>query len=532
MTVLQQLNSGFSNTTATQGIQDANIILHGDPFSMPAGQVKFALGGEFMHTTDQQLQNTASTAVGPQSVASQTTNLFYGRTVYSAFAEILVPLVSPEMNVPLIQKLDLDISGRFDRYTTYGDTKNPKLGFTWDVTDGLRGRGSFGTSFIVPAFASGGQSKTGITSQSATSTGGTPSLAIPFNDTTYNGGAGVAGTFVANAASCAAAGSTPVDGNNAAQAAPYTNAVACLVNSGNSPGIQYAAGGKPGLRPEIGMTYSAGFDFDLGKFFPVLEGLSGEVTYYQAKYAGLVTSIGLQTAQPGLTFFAPPGGWTQTSPFIVNVLSTGYPLTSTLPSTIYTFFDGRQTNAYTLWQNGLDYGLRYVFNTDWGTFHAGINGNEILRFTQRNEGPNNPLIDIKNGKAGSSGRFAGQEMTWRATAGWNQGPYQLQLAFNFQSPYFASVTAFPYNRVTSFDPAAQAGVTAGNLQKIEPLETLDLTAGYVIPAGWYHGLEGTEITLSVTNLLDTDPPFQDNANGFGPGSQLGRLVTVSLKKAF
>src|SRR6185312_2642174 len=143
-------------------------------------------------------------------------------------------------------------------------------------------------------------------------------------------------------------------------------------NATNDPGLQYAAGGKPGLKPEIGTTYSAGFDFDVGKMFGLLEGLTGEVTYFQAKYAGLVTSIGLSTAQPGLTYFAPPGGWTQSSPFVANVLSTGYPLTSTLPSTIYTFFDGRQTNAYTLWQNGLDYGLHYVFDTDFGRFNAGI----------------------------------------------------------------------------------------------------------------------------------------------------------------
>ena len=117
----------------------------------------------------------------------------------------------------------------------------------------------------VPAFASGGQNKTGLTSQSGVNSGGAPTIPIPFDNTTYNNGAGVAGTFAGSAATCAAAGSTPVDGNgNNITAAPYNGAVACRINTTNTLGLQYAAGGKPGLKPEIGMTYSLGFDFDAG----------------------------------------------------------------------------------------------------------------------------------------------------------------------------------------------------------------------------------------------------------------------------
>ena len=227
--VLQQLASGYTNTTATQGIQDFSIQVGGPWLDLTgAGPIKLALGGEFLHTTDEQLQNTASGAEGPASVASQTVNLFYGRTVWAAYAEILVPLVSPEMNIPLVQKFTADVSGRIDQYTTYGGTKNPKIGFTWEMFDGLQGRGSYGTSFTVPAFASGGQNQTGITSQSAVNAGGAPTIPVPFNNTTYNGGAGVAGTWVGSAASCSAAGSQPVDANgNNVTAAGFPGAVAC-----------------------------------------------------------------------------------------------------------------------------------------------------------------------------------------------------------------------------------------------------------------------------------------------------------------
>jgi iron complex outermembrane receptor protein len=522
--VKDQLVSGFSNTTATQAINDISMQVQGPLFSLPGGDVKIAAGGEFTDYTDRQQQNTPSSGLAPSSVASQTVNLYYGRTVWAGFAEIQVPLVSPDMHVPMMQKFVLELAGRVDAYTTYGTTKNPKIAFSWDMVDGLRSRGSFGTSFTVPAFASGGQNKTGLTSQSGVNSGGQPTIPIPFNNTTYNGGAGVAGTFAGSAATCAAAGSTPVDaaGNNVT-AAPYTNAVACKINTTNTLGLQYAAGGKPGLRPEVGMTYSFGFDFDPGRWFDILHGLTGEVTFYQAKYAGLVTSIGLSTSQPGLTYLAPAGGWSASDPFITSRLQ-GYPLNTTVPGTIYTFFDGRQTNAYTLWQNGLDYAVRYGFDTDLGAFTWSFSGNQILRFTQQNEGPNQPLIDIKNGKAGSSGRFTGQEMTFRSSLGWFQDPYRVQVAFNYQSPYFAQVTAFPYNLA---GPDRKA-----NLEKIEPLFTVDLNVGYTMPDFFNIGMGGTQLDVSISNLLDTDPPFQNNANGMGAGSQLGRLVSIALRKNF
>ena len=528
--VKDQLVSGFNNTTATQGINDITMQLQGPLLTLPAGDLKIAVGSEYTDFTDRQQQNTSSSALGPSSVSSQTVNLYYGRTVWAAFTEIQVPLISPDMNVPLVQKFVLELAGRYDAYSTYGTTKNPKVSFSWDMFDGFKTRGSFGTSFTVPAFASGGQNKTGLTSQSGVNLNGAPTIPILFTDTSYNNGAGVAGTFAGSAATCSAAGSQPKNSSGANVGTPFaaagtdfTGAVSCLINTTNTQGLQYAAGGKPGLKPEVGMTYSFGFDFDAGKWWSVLHGLTGEVTFYQAKYAGLVTSIGLSTSQPGLTTLAPPGGWASTDPAVTSRLQ-GYPLNTTVPGTVYYFFDGRQTNAYTLWQNGLDYGVHYGFDTDVGAFTWSFSGNQILRFTQENAGPKQPLLDIKNGKAGSSGRFAGQEMTWRSSLGWFQDPYRVQVAFNYQSPYFASVTAFPYNL---------AGTNrAANLQKISPLFTVDLNVGYTLPDVFNLGLGGTQLDVSVSNILNTDPPYQDSINGFGAGSQIGRLVSIALRKNF
>ena len=528
--VKDQLVSGFNNTTATQSISDISANVQGPLFTLPGGDMVVAVGGEFTDYTDRQQQNTSSSALGPSSVSSQTVNLYYGRTVWAGFAEIQMPLVGPDMHVPLMQRFVLDLAGRVDAYTTYGTTKNPKVSFAWDMFDGFKTRGSFGTSFTVPAFASGGQNKTGLTSQSGVNANGAPTIPIPFNDTSYNGGAGVAGTFAGSAATCSAAGSQPVNaaGGNvgtpfAAAGTDFSSAVACKINTTNTQGLQYAAGGKPGLKPEVGMTYSFGFDWDAGKWFSALQGLSGGVTFYQAKYAGLVTSIGLSTSQPGLTTLAPPGGWASSDPAVTSRLQ-GYPLNTTVPGTVYYFFDGRQTNAYTLWQNGLDYSVRYGFDTDMGAFTWSFSGNQILRFTQQNAGPNQPLIDIKNGKAGSSGRFTGQEMTWRSSLGWFQDPYRVQVAFNYQSPFYSNVTSFPYNQASPNRPI--------NLEKISPLFTVDLNLGYTLPDMFGIGMGGTQLDVSISNLFNTDPPFIDSTSGVGAGSQIGRLISIALRKNF
>ena len=115
-------------------------------------------------------------------------------------------------------------------------------------------------------------------------------------------------------------------------------------------------------------------------------------------------------------------------------------------------------------------------------------------------------------------------MTWRSSLGWFQDPYRVQVAFNYQSPFYSQVTAFPYNLAGTVRPA--------NLEKIEPLFTVDLNLGYTLPDMFNSGIGGAQVDVSISNLLNTDPPFQDSASGLGAGSQIGRLISIALRKNF
>ena len=64
------------------------------------------------------------------------------RTVQSAFAEL---------NAPLLKNLEVNFSGRFDKYENVKTSFVPKVGAKWTVMSGLVGRFSYGEGFRAPA---------------------------------------------------------------------------------------------------------------------------------------------------------------------------------------------------------------------------------------------------------------------------------------------------------------------------------------------------------------------------------------------
>jgi outer membrane receptor protein involved in Fe transport len=72
------------------------------------------------------------------------------RTVKSAYAELGVPIVSDEMNIPLIKSLDLQLAGRYEDYSDVGSVAKPKVAGSWDVVQGVRLRASWSEGFKAP----------------------------------------------------------------------------------------------------------------------------------------------------------------------------------------------------------------------------------------------------------------------------------------------------------------------------------------------------------------------------------------------
>jgi iron complex outermembrane receptor protein len=521
---LQSLVDSKTLSESTDTMQEFSLKADGPVVDLGTGLIKAALGVVYNH----QGYLRATTADSPAGPASTLSSVRLANTQrkdnYAAFLEIQTPLIRPDDNVPLIESLNIDLSGRYDHFNQFGSTTNPKIGMDWTVVDGIRVHGSYGTSFQAPEVheASTGTEKG---SNNVSAGGVTNGLVVPFSTTiAYSKdpnlfeGSGIAGTWVSTAASCAAAGSNPVDANGNTVSATSPLAVACKVNSTNSPGLSLG-GVVPDLGPEKGQSYSVGIDLEAGKVLPFAEGLTANVTYYQTKFVGLITSSGVTTNFPSSNAFAPIGGWAAGSGVIATLLQTADRIQSAVPAIVWTVSDGRTRNAYTLWQNGLDIAIHYRYVTDTiGTFTFGIDANQLLRFTQKS-GNLPGLLDIINGR--NNGRATGIEMTEVTSLGWQMAPFRARLAVQYAHPYWVTNNSFPYNLA---GPNRLAGT-----QHIGALLNADLHLSYDLPEEW---LSGVKLDMDIKNLTDSAPPFRDIASGAGGGSPIGREFQLGITKQF
>lgn len=519
-TVLNELTASQTNQSANQTENEVRVKLDGGLFNLPAGQIKAAVGGQFDTSTDHQM-SVRNDNIGPSISSSANTDVYMSRNVYSAFVEFFVPVISPEMKIPLVQKLDLDISGRYDKYSDFGATKNPKVGLAWVVTDGLQARASYGTSFTAPHFNSEGQKGSGITSATNLA-GATASFQVPANHPN------IAGSFC--------------------QTVPQ---VACNVTSAQ-PGIAFASG-NPSIHPQPGTTYSVGLDFDAGKMWKPLSGFTADVTYWQVKYLNVIDQPQLPQllTVPGLQqllFLAPPGGWALTSPQVQNVIQ-GLPITGALPATVFYIEDMVMANSFNDQENGIDFSVHYAYDTgDYGVLTAGVTASEKLRFSSQGVcqpvgcPSTAPFLDFNNGIHNSSSEHATQ-FSGRASLNWSMDPYDVAFFWNFVNPYWAPTTTPPYNTATILPN----GVTGGGYQKVAANSTFDLNVNYTLPAGLFHSIvwgvaDGMEVSLHVSNILNTAPPFYNVNGGFGGttasgydnynASPIGRMLTFGIQKKF
>jgi iron complex outermembrane recepter protein len=111
-------------------------VADGTLFTLPAGDVKIAIGAEYDNNKD-------STRISLGKIGSIDSLPYVGATstVYSVFGEIHVPVTS---------FATLAGSVRYDHYNTFGGTTNPNIGFDLHPTSWLKLYGHWGTSYNAP----------------------------------------------------------------------------------------------------------------------------------------------------------------------------------------------------------------------------------------------------------------------------------------------------------------------------------------------------------------------------------------------
>ena len=132
---------GFEDAETTLIGADASILF--DLGELPSGPVSWAWGVEYQDFEHKRRFDAIAKAGNIDGSGLGLVDINAGRTVFSAFGEALVPILS---------NLEVDIALRYDKYNDFGDTTNPKLGLAYRPVQSLLLRGTYGEGFRAPAF--------------------------------------------------------------------------------------------------------------------------------------------------------------------------------------------------------------------------------------------------------------------------------------------------------------------------------------------------------------------------------------------
>lgn len=139
-------------------------VSNGAVFNLPGGAIGIAAGVEaryeaYEEDRDRRVDGTITFTDQVTGEVSQTD--IYGtsptpdssgsRNVLAGFAEASVPLVSPDMNIPLIDTFDVQLAARYEEYSDFGGSGiKPRVAAAWVPFEGLKFRGAYSEGFRAP----------------------------------------------------------------------------------------------------------------------------------------------------------------------------------------------------------------------------------------------------------------------------------------------------------------------------------------------------------------------------------------------
>ncbi|MEO9131939.1 MAG: TonB-dependent receptor, partial [Sphingomonas sp.] len=475
---LRSLYGADSQNTNYNTFNQIKLDFQGKLFSLPAGDVKMAFGGEHYWSEQTQKINGAN-GTGPTVTGSSFRQYLYNRTVNSAYAELVVPLISPEMNIPLIRRLTVDISGRYDKYSDVGDTSNPKFAADWEVFEGVKLRGNYATSFVAPPLAVIGDPTQGYlyASGSVGVQNGTIQVPVAAYPTVVN----IPG------ASC-----TPPP-------SPTVTPTTCTIGNAANQGLRRQLGG--GFTNEVPMTgESYSFGLDLAPRF--LPGFVAAVTWFHNKFVGgvsspsasaIVNSAGLNNL---LTLC--PTSCTQTQIDTFANIANGATISGAVPAQVYFLLDQSTRNALNLTVEGIDASFNYrTAIGSMGTFTIGTAFTYFTKFKQNFGGGSE--FSILN-TSGYNTTFPSIQFKNRAQLGWELGGFSADLFWNHVGGYRNWIN-------TSFAPVTvdSVGNPSGGGDRVKSDNVFDLHVQYTLTSnGMFNGWQAY---VDVKNLFNTQPPF-------------------------
>lgn len=420
----------------------------GDLFHLPAGAVRTALGadyrGEFYQIGGELF--VTGTAPTPRSSTSN------GRTITALFAEALIPLFGPEFAPPIGERIDLSLAARFERYSDFGETTNPKLGLEWSLSDALTLRASYGRSFRAPNLADLDPGSSINTRQ-------------------------VRGINITD----------PVSSTGVSQ-------------------IIFIAGANPDLHEQTAESWSAGFAYDP----PRPSGLRFSANYFDVRFSDRISSItNIAAAMFPNSEFASLVDRSPDPAVVAALIAEAQTLGTSggfSAGDIDAIVDVRSMNLARTEVRGFDLSAGYAFGLGTGALELSADATWLTEFL-RQAAPSSVARDVVG--------TVGNPVDWRArlSAVWRHEAWSLAAFVNYTGAYRDNLSA--------------------PQRDIDAWTTLDLNLSFDLPHG--DGF-APRLAFSVNNAFDEDPPFVNNALGFGydPANAhpLGRFLAVELSTRF
>ena len=508
--ILARGNSLFNRTRYDMDVYSVN--LSGGLFSLPAGEVKLAVGFERYEGSLLNQNNFGG-------------NNLNHRKVSSVYGELLIPVVSPASDIKGIYELELNISGRHDDYSDAGTTDNPRIGVNWWPTSDLKIFGSWGTSFRAPGMADNDPfSQTGVIPGSVSGAQISPTICPACQDPSlataaiYQAIGGANRDLKPETADTYAFGFdwTPDSAPGLLLSAKYWwisyegQVAAPAFNVGTVPAINQQLYNSqiiynPALFPELAANNPAAFFGDFPTINwnnPSCAAVRGQRVTTQELFDAMITCYNTGGETGGL--FGPP----------------------TPPERVLALVSGRRINAGKTVGKGIDFNVGYRFENGLGVWHLDAVGSYTISWKV------SPIVGAPLVEEVNEFSFP---LTFQARGrvGWQRNYAFGRLAANVFVNYRNSYEIDPQQLPVGVDPA---------YRKIDSYTTADLTLSYDTEDAFGSWLmNNTSLTLSVQNVFDEDPPLVVNQAGlagsstrFDPtyGSPLGRVIQVQLSKRF
>lgn len=314
------LSAGRSGSLTVTGETQQIIVstqADGPLFRLGGGSARMVVGGEYREE-DLSGNLIVGSIDSPINIASAN-----DRDVSAVFTEVFLPFVGDANAMPAIGSLNLSLAARYEVYSDFGDTLNPKIGLVWVPLDGLDLRASWGRSFRAPNLDETNPRSSGY---------GLYGEELPCNH---------------------------IPGQTTCQ------------------GISIA-GGNPDLLPEKARTWSAGFDFRP----EFLRGFRASATYFDIDYTDQVLTIRGTSGVLTSDLYADYRILNPTAAEVDALLAQNLPINVPLPSNPTFIQDGRRRNVGSTLTNGIDFDVMQVFDVGTGMFDLGIQGTYFLKMEQ------------------------------------------------------------------------------------------------------------------------------------------------------